>query len=144
MATRADIVAAAESWLGVKWQHQGRTRHGIDCIGLPAVVALELGIVRDLPRADYPRRPDGTLVRRLRDASALTEIRVADAAPGDIAVFSRAGAAYHCGILCELHGQPAVIHAYASARRVVRETVADAATSVGTWTHAFRFPYLRD
>ena len=33
--TREMVVAEARTWIGVKWRHQGRTREGVDCIGLP-------------------------------------------------------------------------------------------------------------
>ena len=33
---RREIVAAARDWVGVPYRHQGRTRNGIDCIGLLA------------------------------------------------------------------------------------------------------------
>lgn len=35
----ADVVAEARTWLGVPWVHQGRSRDGVDCAGLPCKVA---------------------------------------------------------------------------------------------------------
>ena len=37
------IVAAARTWLGVPWRHQGRTRQGVDCAGLVVLVGRGLG-----------------------------------------------------------------------------------------------------
>ena len=31
---RREIVDAARNWVGVPYRHQGRTRNGIDCVGL--------------------------------------------------------------------------------------------------------------
>jgi cell wall-associated NlpC family hydrolase len=38
------IIAAARSWLGVPWRHQGRTRQGVDCAGLVVLVGRGLGL----------------------------------------------------------------------------------------------------
>ena len=146
MATRAQVVAEAEKLLGVKWVHQGRSaQHGVDCVGVPAVVALNLGLISQPPRADYPRRPDGSFLKRFR-ASGLIEILPGEAKPGDVLVFvdHNAPAPCHCGILTEFRGEPAVIHAYAAARKVTIETLSSAAQSVGVWTHAFKFPNLTE
>ncbi len=146
MVTRAQIVAEAEKLLGVKWVHQGRSaQHGVDCVGVPVVVALELGLVDKAPRADYPKRPNGTFLARFR-ASGLIEIPPCEAQVGDVLVFvdRNAPAPCHCGILTELYGEPAVIHACAAARKVTIETLASAAHSVGVWTQAFRFPNLTE
>ena len=143
MVTRADIVAAARTWIGVRWQHQGRTRHGIDCIGLPVVVAFELGLIAAMPAADYPRRPNGTFLARFRE-TALIEILPNQVQSGDVLVFAQQTAPCHCGILTTLHGESAIIHAYAAARKVTRETLAAATHAVGVWTHAFQFPNLTE
>ena len=46
------IVAAARSWLGVPWRHQGRARQGIDCAGLVVLVGRGLGLT-DYDTAAY-------------------------------------------------------------------------------------------
>lgn len=144
--SRHHIVAEAEKLIGVRWVHQGRDpERGLDCVGVPVTVALRLGIIapEDAPRADYGRRPDGTFLARFR-ATPLIEILPTQARPGDVLVFVTQTAPCHCGILTEKDGAPAVIHAYAAARKVVCETLASARASVGPWTHAFRFPNLKD
>lgn len=55
---RRDIVSHARSLVGVKWQHGGRNRHGLDCVGLLAVVAREIGYPYSDQRA-YDEFPDG-------------------------------------------------------------------------------------
>src|SRR5262245_23773756 len=61
--TREAFVAECRRLLGVKWQHQGRTGQGIDCVGLLVVPALRLGILAasdDI--ANYEHAPnDGRL-----------------------------------------------------------------------------------
>jgi cell wall-associated NlpC family hydrolase len=41
---RADIVAAAATYEGTPWLHQGRSRLGLDCVGLLVAVARDLGV----------------------------------------------------------------------------------------------------
>lgn len=139
MVARADIVAAARTWIGVRWQHQGRTRHGIDCIGLPVVVALGLGLIDAMPAANYPRRPDGTFLARFR-ASGLIEILPNQVQSGDVLVFTAGTMACHSAILAELYGQPSVIHAHAAGRKVREELLAQIPATIGIVTHAFSLP----
>ena len=40
---RIEIVEYARTWLGTKWRHQGRSKQGIDCIGLIIRTAEEFG-----------------------------------------------------------------------------------------------------
>jgi len=52
----ADAIAEARSYIGTKWLHRGRTRFGIDCIGL-IVAAVRAGGVEITDRQDYGRAP---------------------------------------------------------------------------------------
>jgi cell wall-associated NlpC family hydrolase len=68
MTTGFDVVAAARAWVGVPYRHQGRSRLGVDCIGLAIVVARELDLMpAEKPPANYTRRPrDGLLEAYIR------------------------------------------------------------------------------
>lgn len=117
MTTRADIVAAARAYLGVRWHHQGRNRAGIDCIGLVIAVARDLGIsTYDI--TDYGRIPDG---RRLRNemASQLVPARAMPPEPGDVLLMRFERNPIHAGIVTER----GMIHAYANMRRVVEHRI---------------------
>jgi cell wall-associated NlpC family hydrolase len=61
------IVEESRSWIDVPFQHQGRTRHGVDCIGLILCVMDAVGALpADLPAPDYPRQvKDGALLRAI-------------------------------------------------------------------------------
>src|SRR5574340_453141 len=80
----ADLVAEARTWLGVRWLHQGRSREGLDCVGLPIVCVQKLrGMVVALP--DYHRAStDDTMVQMCRQY--LQPIALADIRPGDVIV----------------------------------------------------------
>lgn len=56
MIARETVVAEARRWLDVRWEHQGRSAHGLDCVGLVVMVCRALGLsAYDL--AAYPREP---------------------------------------------------------------------------------------
>lgn len=129
----SDIVAAARSWLGTPFHHQGRVKGvGVDCAGLVLGVAAELGIAIE-DRRGYGRRPDSDELQRLVRAR-LAELALADARPGDVFLAAIDGRAQHLGFVTE-HG---ILHAYAPAHRVVehRLDLAWAGRIVG----AFRLP----
>lgn len=105
-------VAEARSWIGTKWRHRGRTRFGIDCIGL-IVHAVAAGGIQMRDRRDYGREPwkDG-LRRELFEHFGEP---VMDMQPGDVALMqwhNQAGPA-HVGIVGDYrHGGLSLIHSY--------------------------------
>jgi cell wall-associated NlpC family hydrolase len=127
---------AARRYIGVPWRHLGRSREGIDCIGLVLLAARECGIAADDP-APYAREPSS---HRLRQelAEVLDEVPLAEARAGDVLLFNLGLYAGHLGV-CAEHPEyrvPSVIHAYAPRRRVVEEPLAS--LDAGTLTGAFR------
>jgi hypothetical protein len=84
ITTRAAFVEEARRFLGVRWQHQGRSERGIDCVGLLVVPALELGVLRaDQDVVDYQRAPHGDrldvlLHKHCRRLASWQEAREAD------------------------------------------------------------------
>lgn len=80
MVTTRQVVDEARLWVGVPYRHQGRSRSGVDCVGLIIVVMTGLGIMPDgvRPPANYTRRPkDGALERQVVGSCVkLTELEV--------------------------------------------------------------------
>jgi cell wall-associated NlpC family hydrolase len=108
------LITAARAYLGVPFAHQGRSRHGLDCIGLLVLAARDAG-ARIEDRADYPRDPNGLLpVELARQFDA-----VEDRQPGDLLLMRFAGEPQHLA-LC---AGDTVIHSYASIRRVVEHRI---------------------
>ena len=130
MITAATVVAAAQSWVGVPWRHQGRTREGIDCLGLLIVVARDLGLDRvpgSSPGIDVTA-PEFRNYRRLPPAYLATRLaehldRAGEIAPGRIGLFALPGSApAHVAIFGD-GGD--IIHAYMPAGAVVRHKLDD-------------------
>lgn len=96
-ATR--FLQSARSLRGAKWLHLGRTPERLDCIGLIAVAARQVGL-KFHDEIGYSREPRDDLLRaglRERFGEALP---VAMARPGDIALYRHGrGEPSHVGIV---------------------------------------------
>lgn len=52
------IIEHARAWLGVPFLHQGRSRSGVDCVGLVIQVGKECGLLpQSFEKRDYGRLP---------------------------------------------------------------------------------------
>lgn len=63
MGTAVQFAAACESLMGSPFHHRGRTRAGIDCIGLVFAGASQIG-VEIPPFLEYGRTPDSEVLMR--------------------------------------------------------------------------------
>lgn len=122
MTTRADIVAAARSYLGVRWHHQGRSLAGLDCIGLVIAVAHDLGL-SDYDINGYARIPDG---RTLRATMAQQmDVLKREPLPGDVLLFAFQRNPLHTAIVTDAPSGLGMIHAFANKRMVVEHRLDD-------------------
>lgn len=109
---RPDLaVAEARSYIGTKWRHRGRSRFGIDCIGL-VVAATAAGGVQMRDRRDYGREPwqDG-LEREMHEHFGAP---VEDWQPGDVAMmrWEERPEAGHVGIIASSQHGLTLIHSH--------------------------------
>lgn len=116
-ADRAAMVAAARRMLGVPFQHAGRNKNGVDCVGLLILASREAGIfIADdtsystVVNADY-------LWRRL--LTSCTQIEQADAGIGDVVLFKINGSAQHVAMITEVEPRLSIIHSFQTLGRVV-------------------------
>ncbi len=124
MYTRAQIIEAARSLVGVRYVHQGRSTAGIDCIGLLHRVASMLG---EAPHdfLEYGERPRPDVLLK-HAAIGLVEIPVEDATGGDGLLFyfkkDKAGekVPQHFGIKTD---DGTFIHAFAKLGKVIEQTL---------------------
>ncbi len=122
MVARETVVAEARSWADVRWVHQGRNRHGIDCIGLVVVVRRALGI-GDYDISGYPREPDGTFMSHFFHAGG-ARVGILKAKPADLLLFKDAKSPCHVGIITARKGDlMLMVHAHATRRKVIEEPV---------------------
>ena len=115
------VVAEALKLVDTPYSHQGRKPGvGIDCIGLPILVAKNLSL-GDFDEIDYGRRPNGTLKRKIEQVCQPIVIQ-----PGALLIFKIAVEAQHCGIVSEHHLEGfGLIHAWDVANKVVHQRLGD-------------------
>jgi cell wall-associated NlpC family hydrolase len=113
MTTRQDIVDESRKWLQTRWVHQGRSRAGVDCVGLVIRVAHALNL-STFDTADYSRQPDPARMRALL-AEHMEPVPIGSAQPGDVLLMRFEREPQHVAIVTDL----GIIHAYAQVRRVV-------------------------
>lgn len=129
------IVASARGCLGVPFVHQGRSSHGLDCLGLLLCVAEKLELTFDgqpasaLDVPTYGMRPDVALLKAKLDrylvevslTPTLSREQERRLCPGDIVLLKINGSPQHLAIITDypMDGELGMIHAYAPAGKVV-------------------------
>ncbi len=148
MTERQAIVSAARAYLGLAWGHQRRGPGAVDCVGLPILVARDLGLKpRDFDITGYTRKSN---LYRLVDhfRAHMAEKPRGDRRPGDLLVLRDRLFPCHCGIVGEKPWGPSLIHARAAVGKpppggAVREEPIDPDWT-GRITHCFQFPGVAD
>lgn len=120
------FVNAARSYVGVPWEHLGRSRKGVDCVGLPVLAAADCGVkLKDVKV--YKRTPhNGQLRKRIEEALG-KPIPRASWVPGDIVMIRMDGHEHHVAILSRYEGGYlgfGLIHASGEHKTVI-ETILD-------------------
>jgi cell wall-associated NlpC family hydrolase len=93
------LVTACRTYLGTPFQHQGRSRRGCDCIGLPVLGCRDCGVQLN-DRTDYQSEPDHQRFRQHIYAE-LGPARASRAEwrEGDIAMLRTAKHPHHLAVL---------------------------------------------
>ena len=106
----SEIVRVARQWRGVRFAHQGRNRHGVDCAGLPWCVYNDLGVrLNDFRAYAHESNPE-LLLAHLREAFgpevAAAPVGEGEIQPGDVILFKfhRQGRPHHLGIAADRPG----------------------------------------
>jgi len=136
---REAVVQAARFWVGVPWRHQGRTEHGVDCVGLIVMVCRGLGLT-SYDSTVYGRDPDPDRFMGHFAAGGGTRVNPKDAKDGDLLVFHQSGFPCHVGLRSTRHEVAYVVHAHMARKQVVEERLTDQAPLVA----AYRLPNVED
>lgn len=121
----ADVLALARTYLGCPWKHRGRTRTGIDCVGLLIVVGKEFGLHNYLDDVAYRRLSVGSdLIKpfvehcdRIPDLNKLCS--------GDILVMRDTLFPQHVVMVAEESGRLSIVHATVHRGAVVEEAMTE-------------------
>lgn len=131
--TGQDIVAEARKWLGTPFKAKGRLLgHGLDCVGLPLMVAEGLGLqdrhgqpLNGACYSTYSDQPVGTYVHDMC-LKHLVAKPVREMKPGDILTLNVSTAPCHVAIVSEDHKKRlSIIHAYSGGPAKVVEHLID-------------------
>lgn len=115
----AAFVAAARTYLGTPFRHQGRSRRGVDCAGLFAVAVHDIGKPVYNVEA-YSREPSNNGLRTAVVANLGQAIPRDHMRHGDIALMQFVGEPCHVGIITDYPiGGFALLHTFAQVKKVV-------------------------
>lgn len=109
--SREQIIATARKYLGVRFQHQGRTANGLDCLGLLIRVGHDIGY-SDFDFTAYDRNPDGEFFLQ-EMCRHLHLLKPEQALPGDVLLMRYFAFPQHVAFISEvLPDGWKVIHAF--------------------------------
>lgn len=108
------IVEQARTYLGTPWHHLGRSRGGVDCVGLVTCIAYDLRLVNYMPPSYSRKTTHATMLNQF--AKFCDRVPVQKMEPGDIPVFMTGGR-NHCGI----YAGSTLIHAFFKAKEVIEQ-----------------------
>lgn len=147
MTKRADVIAAARALIGTPYHHQGRTRAGLDCIGIVVLIGRELQIGRPQhDRSDYRIAPDGEMFRRQLQLGLDEQPEGTEPRPGDVILtrqYRPPRFPTHAAIVAEHpFGGLSLIHADRDSGKVCE--VAWSGDVIETLVAVYRWPGLED
>ena len=149
--TGADVVRVARTFTedkgagraAVRYRNQGRSRDGVDCIGLPVCVRAELGLAAFDAEPGYATTSTGSEMLDYCKAN-MVEVSRDEMRPGDILV-QMSGVVRHMAIVCDYPPCPdslGIIHAWIRNRRVCECRLTD--EFMATVRGCFRFPEVTE
>jgi cell wall-associated NlpC family hydrolase len=117
-----EVLALARTYIGTPWKHLGRTRQGIDCVGLPISVGKELGLHEYPDDVGYRRlslgadliKPFAEHCDRISDLNKLQS--------GDILIMRDTLFPQHVVMVANEQGRVSIIHATVHRGAVVEES----------------------
>ena len=118
MSSGEAMAEAARKYLGVPFEHTGRSHFGVDCIGLLVCVAHDLELT-DYDNRNYSRVVNTDFLRteieKFCDLVPNSDVRV-----GDVLLFTVNGNPQHCGLVTQIEaGATSFIHAEETVGKVV-------------------------
>lgn len=118
------LITLAREWINVKWQHQGRSKSGVDCVGIFQTIGIEMGRNFQIPD-NYTRTPDQkVLVAHME--KFFDRVHKEERKPGDLVLMRFMDERLrmpnrHVGLLTDL----GILHAAANFRKVTEHTLDD-------------------
>jgi len=127
-----DVVKKAREYLGVPFLPSGRSKNGLDCTGLPAVVYAELGLTNyDIKRYAPTPQKDTFYIQLSKCPDIVRVFDVTDLQDGDLIIMALPSYPCHIGIKTDI----GMIHSYNKIGKVVEHRLNK------TWKKSIRFVF---
>lgn len=153
---RQQWLEALRNYLGVPFLHQGRTKAGLDCVGLLGCAADDLGIPNEVQASlkDYARAPDSTMfelkIKTMLEAIPYSRLQAFNVQfkPGDIFSFwvDKPGKPRHVAVYMgkDGNGNETMLHSIATKPHCVVEQPINHSFWVPRIHGAWKLPNLKD
>lgn len=116
-----ELISNCREYLGVPWQHQGRSKRGVDCVGFILIGLKNIGI-HMLEIKGYSRKPDGVALKAIMDKQPNLHRVFPPYKRGDIALFKIKRDPQHVALLTEsITADLGMIHSYNGGSKMVVE-----------------------
>jgi cell wall-associated NlpC family hydrolase len=124
--TADDIVAEARAWLGTPYRPRGRSRTGLDCLGLLVMIGRRFEVPHE-DQFDYSNWPRSDLLIIKTLGKHLVGVIPPAPAPGLVGCFASHGRLpHHTGVFSRQHGALHLIHACIHPPHLVEDAWASA------------------
>lgn len=122
--TRDEVVNAARSYVGTRFRKGGRSRTGLDCVGLITQVAYDIGYphVKDVTCYDFEPHPN-LFLETIRSQTNPVLNRMPK--KGNVVLLRQSIYPMHCGIIGENQSGLTVINANLHHRQVLEEPISN-------------------
>lgn len=138
------LVEAAREYVGVKWKHRGRSKAGIDCVGLIALAGKSCGLHEFTDDVSYTRQSVGQdLLAPFRQHAV--EVRLGpdtslyDLHDADMLILRDKIFPQHAGIVASRDGRKTLIHSSAFYGKTVEEFIRESHEKSAITAFRFRF-----
>ena len=115
-----DFHTFAHQYIGLQFRHHGRTRDGVDCVGLIIICAQDCGYTGYTPNEEfeYSKQPRTGQLRAVIERHLGKPINEPPQV-NDVVLMTINNAEVHCGIITTHPHGIGIIHAYGSVKKVV-------------------------
>ena len=122
-----ELIAEARTYLGVPWQHQGRSKKGVDCVGFILLSFKYVNVyVKEI--RGYSRQPDGKKLKEIMDSQPnLLNVTGADIKKGDILLLKIIKDPQHVALVTDGNTTKlGMIHSYnGGSKKVIEHSLSD-------------------
>lgn len=132
---RETFLKFCRSYIGVQFKHRGRSRHGLDCAGLPICALQQMG-KKPFDIKVYGREPFRDGLREVTEKNLGEPVHISEMGKGDIVLIKFTNEPHHVAVVGNyIHGGFSLIHCYGEVGKVVEHRLDSA------WLNRIKYVY---